>query len=468
MIAFMVAGTQSGAGKTTVALALMAALRQQGFTVQPFKCGPDFLDTGHHSALCGRRSRNLDSWMLSREANRAVFSSASRDADAAIVEGAMGLYDGAVGETEEGSPAEMAKLLDLPVVLVIDAAKSARSIAAVVMGFESFDPAVRFAGIVLNRVGGEGHYRLLEAAIRKVSSTPLLGYLPKNAAISIPERHLGLHTAEETASATDRLAAFAQAGQEHLYLTPLLGLSWSGSGPEAGAGAEAPGKAPRAAGGGQERVRIGVARDKAFSFYYEDNFDLLREQGAEIVPFSPLEDAELPPNLDGLYLGGGYPELYAEALSRNTAMLAGIRAFAAQDKPVYAECGGMIYLGQSLTLLDGRRHAMAGVLPLEFEMTSRLVNFGYVQMVFVADCLLGKKGTAVRGHSFHCSRVRGGDALAAAYRLAYVLSGREETEGFSRGNLLASYVHLHFRANPSLAASLVEAARQSKSAEVPA
>jgi cobyrinic acid a,c-diamide synthase len=466
VIAFMVAGTQSGAGKTTVALALMAALRQQGFTVQPFKCGPDFLDTGHHGALCGRASRNLDSWMLSREANRAVFSSASRGADAAIVEGAMGLYDGAVGETEEGSPAEMAKLLDLPVVLVIDAAKSARSIAAVVKGFESFDPAVRFAGIVLNRVGGEGHYRLLEAAIRRVSTTPLLGYLPKSAAIAIPERHLGLHTTEETTSAEDRLAAFAQAGREHLYLPPLLGLSWSGS--WSGSGAEAPGRAARAAGAKQKRVRVGVARDKAFSFYYEDNFDLLREQGAEIVPFSPLEDAELPPNLDGLYLGGGYPELYAEELSRNAQMLAEVRAFAGQDKPVYAECGGMIYLGQSLTLLDGRRHSMAGVLPLEFEMTSRLVNFGYVQMVFAADCLLGKKGTAARGHSFHCSRVRGGDALAAAYRLTYVLSGREETEGFSRGNLLASYVHLHFRTNPALAVSLVGAARQSQSAEVPA
>jgi cobyrinic acid a,c-diamide synthase len=456
----MVAGTESGAGKTTVSLALMAALRQQGFSVQPFKCGPDFLDTGHHGALCGRASRNLDSWMLSREANRDVFSSASRGADAAIVEGAMGLYDGAVGETEEGSPAEMAKLLDLPVVLVIDAAKSARSIAAVVKGFESFDPAVRFAGIVLNRVGGEGHYRLLEAAIRKVSATPLLGYLPESAAIAIPERHLGLHTTEETTSAEDRLAAFAQAGREHLYLTPLLGLSWPG--------AEAPGCAARAAGKEQARVRIGVARDKAFSFYYEDNFDLLREQGAEIVPFSPLEDAELPPNLDGLYLGGGYPELYAETLSRNARMLAGMRAFAGQDKPVYAECGGMIYLGRSLTLLDGRRHAMAGVLPLQFEMTSRLVNFGYVRMVFAADCLLGKKGTAVRGHSFHCSRVRGGDALPAAYRLTYVLSGREETEGFSCGNLLASYVHLHFRANPALAASLVEAARQRQSSEVPA
>ncbi len=451
MIAFMVAGTESGAGKTTVALALMAALRQQGHIVQPFKCGPDFLDTGYHGALCGRASRNLDSWMLGGEANRAVFARASRGADAAIVEGAMGLYDGANGETEEGSPAEMAKLLDLPVVLVIDAAKSARSIAAVVKGFESFDPAVRFAGIVLNRVAGEGHYRLLEAAIGRVTATPLLGYLPTIPDLAIPERHLGLHTSEETTSAEDRLAAFAEAGREHLDLTALLKLSWTG--------AETRSTAAPAVRAGQTLVRIGVARDRAFSFYYEDNFDLLRAEGAEIVPFSPIEDAELPPELDGLYLGGGYPELYAEELSRNAGMRAAMRAFAEQGRPVYAECGGMVYLGRSLTLLDGREYPLAGVLPLEFEMTARLVNFGYVRMVFAADCLLGRKGTRARGHSFHCSRLRRGEARQAAYRLTYLLSGREELEGFCQGNLLASYVHLHFGANPALAASLAAAAR---------
>jgi cobyrinic acid a,c-diamide synthase len=459
MIAFMVAGTESGVGKTTVALTLMAMLRQRGFTVQPFKGGPDFLDAGHHSAICGRTSRNLDTWMLDGAAIRMSFTTACFDADVAIVEGMMGLYDGAVGDSEDGCSAQIAKLLGIPVVLVLDAGKSARSIAAVVKGFESFDPEVRFAGIVLNHVGGDGHYRILETAIRSATATPLLGWISTVPEIAIPERHLGLHTTEETTSAEDRLAAFAQAGQDHLDLTPLLELPWTG--------AEVQNESAPAVRVEQRRVRIGVARDKAFSFYYEDNFDLLRANGAEIVFFSPLSDASLPRKLDGLYLGGGYPELHAEALGRNAQLLTGIRDFVEQGKPVYAECGGMIYLGQSLRLSDGGNYAMAGVLPLEFEMTPQLVQFGYVDVTFIEDCLLGRKGTKVRGHSFHCSGVRAGNMTPGAYRLKYSLSGREELEGFSRGNLLASYVHLHFRANPALAASLVAAARQTQAEETP-
>jgi cobyrinic acid a,c-diamide synthase len=457
MIAFMVAGTASGVGKTTVALALMAALRESGCRVQPFKCGPDFLDAGHHSAICGRASRNLDTWMLDDSANRAIFTNASRDADAAIVEGMMGLYDGVAGGGEDGSAAQIAKLLDLPVVLVLDAGKSARSIAAVVKGFESFDPEVRFAGIVLNRVGSERHYRMLEMAIRSVTSKPLLGHLPTDQKLGIPERYLGLHTTEETTSAENRLTAFAQAGLQRLDLTPLLGLSWKNGVQESNDVSNWF--------TGRTRVRIGVARDKAFSFYYEDNFDLLRENGAEIVPFSPMEDEDLPQNLDGLYLGGGYPELHAEALSRNGSMRAGIRAFADTGKPIYAECGGMIYLGNSLTTVDKRGYAMAGVLPMEFEMTPRLVHFGYVDVEFTESCLLGERGTKVRGHSFHCSRVCAGNAMPTAYRLKYSLSGQEELEGYRYGNVLASYVHLHFRANPVVARSLVAVARRAQVVE---
>ncbi len=459
MIAFMVAGTASGVGKTTVALTLMAMLRQRGYSVQPFKCGPDFLDAGHHSAICGRVSRNLDTWMLDGAAIRMSFATACLDADAAIVEGMMGLYDGAAGDSEDGCSAQIAKHLRIPVVLVLDAGKSARSIAAVVKGFESFDPELRFAGIVLNHVDSDQHYGMLEAAIRSVTTTPLLGRISTAEEIRIPERHLGLHTTEETTSAEDRLAVFAQAGQDHLDLTPLLKSPWTG--------AELQKESAPAVCVEQWRVRIGVARDKAFSFYYEDNFDLLRENGAEIVFFSPLSDASLPRNLDGLYLGGGYPELHAEALNRNAQMLTDIRAFVEQGKPVYAECGGMIYLGQSLALEHGGNYAMAGVLPLEFEMTPRLVKFGYVEVTFIEDCLLGRKGTKVRGHSFHHSRVRAGSMTRAAYRLKYSLSRSEELEGFLSANLLASYVHLHFRANPSLAASLAGAARQTQAEGAP-
>ena len=448
----MVAGTASGVGKTTVALALMAALRERGYRVQPFKCGPDFLDAGHHSAICGRVSRNLDTWMLDGPANRAIFAAAAQDADAAVVEGMMGLYDGVGGGGEEGSTAQIAKLLGLSIVLVLDAGKSARSIAAVIKGFESFDPELRFAGIVLNRVGGDSHYRLLETAIRQVTATPLLGRLPADALLAIPERHLGLHTTEETTSAEDRRASFAQAARQFLDLTSLLDHSQQDVRLES---TTAPVVLRR-----QMRVRLGVARDKAFSFYYEDNFDLLREAGAEIVPFSPLADAKLPRNLDGLYLGGGYPELYAEEIGRNSSMRDEIRAFAETGQLVYAECGGMTYLGNSLITLDGRSYPMSGLLPAEFEMTPRLVNFGYVDVEFVEDCLLGEKGTKVRGHSFHYSRLRAAGTLPAAYRLRYSLSGREEAEGYQFKNVLASYVHLHFRANATLARSLVKAARE--------
>jgi cobyrinic acid a,c-diamide synthase len=246
-------------------------------------------------------------------------------------------------------------------------------------------------------------------------------------------------------------------GQQWLDSKPLLGLSWQSAMQESDNVSKWT--------AGQARVRIGVARDKAFSFYYEDNLDLLRENGAEIVPFSPLADAKLPQNLDGLYLGGGYPELHAEALSLNASMCAGIRAFAETGKPVYAECGGMIYLGNSLTTVDKRSYAMTGVLPMEFEMTPRLVHFGYVEVEFIESCLLGERGTKVRGHSFHCSRVGVDGSMPTAYRLKYSLSGQEELEGYQCGNVLASYVHLHFRANPTLARSLVAAARRAQGVE---
>jgi cobyrinic acid a,c-diamide synthase len=459
MNAFLIAGTASGVGKTTTALALMAAFRQRGFAVQPFKCGPDFLDTGHHTVVSGRVSRNLDTWMLDGETNQTIFENACMGADVAIVEGMMGLFDGVAGGTEEGSSAEIAKLLHLPVILVLDASKSSRSIAAVVKGFETFDPGVRMAAIVLNGVAGESHFRMLERSICSTSDVPILGWLPRNPAVMIPERHLGLHTAAEQTNVQvrfDALAAFAETNLK-IDLLLLRDHPWN------------PDRTTRSKTSIMRsgQTRIGVARDRGFSFYYEDNFDLLRECGAEIIEFSPLSDEHLPAELDGLYLGGGYPELYAEQLSENRTMLAEVRAFADAGKPIYAECGGMMYLAQSLTNLEGNAFAMTGVLPITVEMTKRLVHFGYAGVEFMEDCLLGKKGTMVRGHSFHCSQATITGDLQTLYRVRYSLSGREEIEGYSRGNLLASYIHLHFRGNPSLAAAFVtEANRSRQQAEV--
>jgi cobyrinic acid a,c-diamide synthase len=445
--AFVVAGTGSGVGKTTVALAVIAALRSRGLTVQPFKCGPDFIDGGHLAVVSTRAVRNLDTWMLDAEANREIFSRASAGCDVAVVEGMMGLFDGVTGGSEEGSTAEIAKLLELKIVLVLDAGNSARSIAAVVRGFETFDRELRFAGVVLNRVAGDGHFRMLESAIRQASTIPVLGWLPVETDAAIPERHLGLHTAAEGITAS--LSAFTRLGNR-LDIEQLLSATPYNHRFDAAIAVNAVHK--------HEGIRVGVARDRAFSFYYEDNLDLLRENGAEIVEFSPIADPALPGNLQALYFGGGYPELHAAALSGNLSLLQEIRDFAKANRPIYAECGGLMYLSETLTTIDGQRYPMTAIVPAAVEMTRGLVHFGYADVEFAQDCLLGEKGTHVRGHSFHCSRIVAEDSLPCVYRVHYSLSNRREQEGFVNGSVLASYIHLHFRSHPSLVASLLRQA----------
>lgn len=459
MTGFLIAGTSSGVGKTTVTLAIIAALRRRGLVVQPFKGGPDFLDTGHHTRIAGRTSRNVDTWMLSPESNIDVLRQASQGADALIAEGMMGLFDGKSGADETGSSAEIAKLLKLPVVLVVDASKSARSIAALVLGFETFDPDLALAGVILNRVASERHFQMLEVAILTRCSTPIIGWLPRDPSIAIPERHLGLHTAEELSSDNleqqlDTLAALGERLDIVRLLTLQCDLNLAA--------------APYPQTPNQTPIRIGVARDEAFSFYYEDNFDLLREHGAEIIPFSPLHDSTLPPSLDALYLGGGYPELHSSKLSKSIPMLSALRDFAISRRPIYAECGGMVYLASSLTTKDGDIHAMANILPFQVEMTPRLVRFGYVTVEFTNDCLLGPSGTVVRGHSFHYSNIAGTQDASTSYRVDYSLSGRQELEGFSipSANILASYIHLHFRANPIVARHFIGAAIAARTANL--
>ena len=460
MKGFLIAGTASGVGKTTVTLAITAALRRRGYTVQPFKGGPDFLDTGHHTRIAGRTARNLDTWMLSAEANRDVIRHASHGADVLLVEGMMGLFDGKGGASESGSSAEIAKLLKLPVVLVLDAGKIARSIAAMVLGFELFDPELPLAGVILNRVAGDRHFRILEASIKSACKTPVLGWLPRESAIAIPERHLGLQTAEEgeTGEGLERLIdTLSDLANKHMDIPLLMDLE---------CGLDINLQALPVVCKTRDEIRIGVARDQAFSFYYEDNLDLLQQHGAALLPFSPMHDEFLPPDLDALYLAGGYPELHAVQVSENAAMLSAIREFVASGRPVYAECGGMIFLSQQLTTRDGTTYPMAGVLPFEIEITGKLVGFGYVNVELTNDCLLGKAGTVLRGHSFHYSRISNEFQVATNYHLQYSLSGRTESEGYRLGNMLASYVHLHFRAEPTIARSFVEAAIASRTSNL--
>ena len=448
MKGMLVAGTASGVGKTTVTLAIIACLQRHGYTVQPFKGGPDFLDTTHHSRIAGRNARNLDTWMLSEAANREVLARTSVGADAVVVEGMMGLFDGKDGVSDAGSSAEIAKMLKLPVLLVVDCAKSARSVAALVLGFELFDPSLPLAGLILNRVASAGHYQMLEAAIKARCQTPILGWLPREAGIAIPERHLGLHAAEETASGN--IDILADLAEERFNVDALLKLECPVS------TLPPPPQPPM-------RLRIGVARDRAFSFYYEDNLDLLRERGAEIVPFSPLVDGALPAGLDALYFGGGYPELHARELSNNSSMLASIREFVRVGGFVYAECGGLLYLSERLKTSDGSGYPLLGILPLAMEMTGRLVNFGYVTVTFTQNCLLGPAGTVIRGHSFHYSQIASSANIATSYQVDFSLSGMRQQEGFTLGNILASYIHLHFRANPTLAEHFVAQVSQTVS-----
>jgi cobyrinic acid a,c-diamide synthase len=446
---FVIGGPASGAGKTTVSLALMAVLRRRGLKVQPFKCGPDFIDPGYHTRACGRPARNLDGWMLNLETNCHIFHSASRDADVCLVEGVMGLFDGASGKSAAGSTAEMAKLLGLPVILVVDASAMARSAAALVRGFESFDPELKLTGVIFNKVGGEAHVRLLREAMKDGCSATVLGCLPRNEEIRIPERYLGLHTAEENFLTEEVISALASMAESNIDVAGLLARLPEIHAPLA--------NRPPAA---RRDLRIGVARDQAFCFYYEDNLDALRACGAEIIEFSPLSDQHLPSHLDALYVGGGYPELYAGELSENRIMLEAIREFGQDGSPIYGECGGLMLLSKEIVDGDGRKFPMTGLLPLRVQMTGRLVKFGYADVQLTANSLWGLAGAEARGHSFHCSTISEAGETGRDYRVRYSLSSLEEAEGFRLRNILASYIHLHFLSNPNISACFVDNMRR--------
>jgi cobyrinic acid a,c-diamide synthase len=462
--AIVIAGPASGVGKTTIALGLMAAFRRRGLVVQPFKCGPDFIDAGHHARVCDRPSRNLDGWMLSDETNRALFARHARTADIAIVEGVMGLFDGA-RNAGEGSTAAMAKHLRLPVLLVVDASRMAASAAALVRGFETFDPAVRIAGVVFNHVGSAGHFSLLREALEQAGSAPAVGYLPSDASFRIPERHLGLYTAHEDVlsnAALDRLSSLMEQFVDLDRVLEIAGSQEEDQEEDEEEDEEAYETARPERCEDSPVVRVAVARDRAFCFYYEDNLDALRAAGAEIVEFSPMADRALPERIDALYIGGGYPELYAADLSANHSMRAAIECFVQSGRPTYAECGGLMYLGRHLRLREGQDVPMVGVLPFGTMLTDRLVRFGYTEVRFTSDCLLGHSGAEARGHSFHYSSIDGDPAVDCVYHVRSTLSGAENTEGYIVGNLLASYIHLHFLSNRELGANFVRAARLSR------
>jgi cobyrinic acid a,c-diamide synthase len=447
----VIAGTHSGVGKTTVTLALLAALAARGRLVQPFKAGPDFIDPGHHSAATGRLSRNLDGWMLGEAVNRDIFTRAAADADISIVEGMMGLFDGSSPVNEIGSTAELAKQLDAPVLLVIDGSAMARSAAAMVSGYAKFDPALRVAGVLFNRVSSEGHYKLLKEAVEQETEVVAVGYLRPDPAVTISDRHLGLVTAMEQGTG-ECYGQLAKAALETVDLDRIEALARSCS----ELTAAAPQPVRRSHG---RTVRIGVAQDLAFCFYYPDNLELLEAEGAYLVKFSPLNDQVLP-DVDMLYLGGGYPELHGERLAGNVTMRTAIRQFAERGGTIYAECGGMMYLTQAIRDFAGTSHEMVGLFPAEAVMRKPGLTLGYRTVELSQGCILGEPGTTARGHEFHYSTLvpRGSLDYACALRDARGLSKGQD--GLAAGNTVALYTHLHFASQPQIAKSLVSSVRR--------
>jgi cobyrinic acid a,c-diamide synthase len=440
----VVAGTHSGVGKTTIASGLMAALSSEGFRVAPFKVGPDFIDPSYHTLAAGRPGRNLDAFLSGPELIGPLFAHGAQGADIAVIEGVMGLFDGK-GGGDLASTAHVARLLDAPVVLVVDARAMSRSVAAMVHGYATFDPRSRVAGIFLNRVGSTAHERMLRQSLRPLG-IPVLGVLHRDDEVKTPDRHLGLvPVAERREDAARSLEALGGLVSRSLNLDGIVRLACSAGSLQVGRWVpEAPDP------GLSETVRVAVAAGPSFSFLYRENLELLQGAGAEVINFDPTVDEGLPAGTDVLYLGGGFPETYAEALSGNALMHEHVRSFAASGRPVVAECGGLLYLVREL---DGR--PMCGVLDAEARMTDRL-TLGYREAYASTTSPLVEAGANVRGHEFHYCAVEPGAGEKPAWRLA----GRG-SEGFVAGGVHASFLHTHWAATPEVPRRLVLGAARS-------
>jgi cobyrinic acid a,c-diamide synthase len=450
----IVAAPMSGSGKTTITAGLIAALTARGVSVAPFKCGPDYIDPGYHALAAGRPCANLDAWILPPEAIPGVLARRAAGADVALIEGVMGLFDGYAGDDDSGSTAHIARLTNTPIILVLDVRAMARTAAAIVGGLRGFDARVNVAGVILNRAGSPRHAAMVTDAIEGATGVPVLGALLRDEAISLPERQLGLVPTAEPGRWPAWLAEVAQRVAATVDRDGGLALA---RGAPALPIAPAPPQLPQP--GRSAAPVIAVAADEAFSFRYEDNIDLLRAAGATIAWFSPLRDAALTAGTRALYLCGGFPELYARQLSANQPMLAAVRAAAAAGLPIYAECGGLMYLTEAVVDAAGQEFPMVGALPGRSIMTERL-TLGYRIVRALEQSWLWRAGETIRGHEFHYSTWQ---AIPGALpRLYGVEPDARQSEGRVEGarvsNLLASYVHLHFLAMPELAARFVAAA----------
>ncbi|KAF1084509.1 Cobyrinic acid A,C-diamide synthase [Sporotomaculum syntrophicum] len=449
----VIAGTNSGCGKTTLSIGIMAALVERGLKVQPFKVGPDFIDPMFHTFVTGRNSLNLDSWMLQEKTVQYLFAKHLIDADIAIIEGVMGLYDGYGGISLEGSTADVSKIIGAPVILVISGEAMSLSAAALVKGFVEFDKNVNVQGIVINNVSSPGHYKLLKEVIEENTGVAVLGYIRTMGEVTISSRHLGLVTSAEIHDLKVKVGMISRQIKTTVDLDLLLKLA---------------GKAkkidvfnnnPKIETAAVEKLKIAVAKDKAFCFYYQDNLELLEMLGAEVVFFSPVSDDRLPENVDGLYIGGGYPEIWAEELQNNLAMRMDIKSHVEQGLPTYAECGGLMYLTDSIRVGEDREFAMVGLIPGKSSMSSSLKRFGYVYVKLMDDTILAKKGSKIRAHEFHYSET----VVDKRFKPCFEVSKRRDGLinqswycGYQIYHLLAGYAHIHFWSNPEFARNFVK------------
>ena len=429
----------SGSGKTTLTIGLIAALRARGLSVQPYKVGPDYIDTSYHALAAGRPSHNLDSWLVPIERLRSGFTSTLGDADMAIVEGVMGLYDG--GRRGISSTAEIAKLIGAPVVLVIDAKSIGTSAAAIALGFREYDRSVEPAGVILNRVGSDTHRQMIVDALNAINIR-CFGALKRDEQFAIPERHLGLLMAGENPSA-DFLPTLRRAVEDQIDIDGLIGAARE---------VIIPPTIERLT--VERRCRIGIARDEAFSFYYPESLNELTRLGAELIEFSPLRDERLP-TVDGLIIGGGYPEMFAAELERNESMRMSIKRAASTGMPIYAECGGYMYLMRELIGFDGRAHEMCGVFEGRATMNDRLQMVGYVEAELMSDCVIGRRGDRVRAHEFHFSNVEGDVGAKKIFRCTRLRTEKIYEAGAGVGNVVGSYLHLHFVGCPAVAKNFI-------------
>lgn len=440
----VIGATQSGSGKTTVTAGIIAALKMRGLKVQAYKVGPDYIDPGFHEIASGRPAHNLDAWLVGREKLGEIFFTTSRASDIAIVEGVMGLYDGGRGGIS--STADIAKILDAPVILIIDAKSMGASAAAIALGFREFDRSINFAGVILNRIGSDSHEKMIRDELDKLG-IKCFGAVKRDPEFIFPERHLGLVPTEENNFA----GAIKNIGEKisrQINLDAIINSA--NDAPDFNFNLTATKK-------NSPLCKIAVARDKAFGFYYEESLNELKKFGAEIVFFSPLEDESLPENISGLILGGGFPEIFAAKLEENKKIRAEIKSAAEKNLPIFAECGGFMYLMKTLKNFDGKIFEMCGVIPGGAEMTEKLQTVGYVEATLTGDCVIGRAGDKIRTHEFHFSREiesSGGEKIFDCEKLR---TGKKYFAGFAGKNIVASYLHIHFAGQSGAAKNFVNA-----------